>query len=59
MAAPLDIDQLRTFIAIVDSGSFTKAADRFFKTQLAMPMQMRKLEERVCKQLFGLTSLIQ
>lgn len=31
MSAPLDIDQLQTFIAIVDSGSFTKAADRVFK----------------------------
>ena len=26
MSVPLDIDQLQTFIAIVDSGSFTKAA---------------------------------
>ena len=52
MAAPLDIDQLQTFIAIVDSGSFTKAADRVFKTQSAVSMQMRRLEERVGKQLF-------
>ncbi|KAA0699599.1 LysR family transcriptional regulator [Neorhizobium sp. P12A] len=52
MATPLDIDQLQTFIAIVDSGSFTKAADRVFKTQSAVSMQMRRLEERVGKQLF-------
>ncbi|MBO9097365.1 MULTISPECIES: LysR substrate-binding domain-containing protein [unclassified Rhizobium] len=52
MAAPLDIDQLQTFIAIVDTGSFTKAADRIFKTQSAVSMQMRRLEERVGKQLF-------
>ena len=26
MSAPLDIDQLHTFIAIIDTGSFTKAA---------------------------------
>lgn len=52
MSAPLDIDQLQTFIAIVDSGSFTKAADRVFKTQSAVSMQMRRLEERIGKQLF-------
>ncbi|MGF9562767.1 LysR substrate-binding domain-containing protein [Neorhizobium sp. JUb45] len=52
MAAPLDIDQLHTFVAIVDTGSFTKAADRVFKTQSAVSMQMRRLEERVGKQLF-------
>ena len=53
MSAPLDIDQLQTFIAIVDTGSFTKAADRVFKTQSAVSMQMRRLEERVGKQLFA------
>jgi DNA-binding transcriptional LysR family regulator len=52
MAAPLDNDQLQTFLAIVDTGSFTKAADRVFKTQSAVSMQMRRLEERVGKELF-------
>ncbi|AVC48397.1 DNA-binding transcriptional LysR family regulator [Rhizobium leguminosarum] len=52
MSAPLDLDQLQTFIAIVDSGSFTKAADRVYKTQSAVSMQMRRLEERIGKQLF-------
>lgn len=52
MSAPLDIDQLQTFIAIVDTGSFTKAAGRVFKTQSAVSMQMRRLEERIGKQLF-------
>lgn len=53
MSAPLDIDQLHTFIAIIDTGSFTKAADRVFKTQSAVSMQMRRLEERIGKQLFA------
>jgi DNA-binding transcriptional LysR family regulator len=53
MSAPLDIDQLHTFIAIVDTGSFTRAADRVFKTQSAVSMQMRRLEERVGKALFA------
>ncbi len=52
MAAPLDVDQLQTFVAIIDTGSFTKAADKVFKTQSAVSMQMRRLEERIGKQLF-------
>lgn len=52
MAAPLDIDQLRTFTTIVDMGSFTRAADEVNKTQSAVSMQMRRLEERVGKTLF-------
>jgi len=52
MASPLDLDQLRTFVAIVDSGSFTRAADEVFKTQSAVSMQMRRLEERLGVTLF-------
>lgn len=52
MAAPLDIDQLKTFIAIIDSGSFTRAADEVNKTQSAVSMQMRRLEERINRDLF-------
>ncbi len=52
MAAPLDIDQLRTFIAIIDSGSFTRAASEVNKTQSAVSMQMRRLEERIDRELF-------
>lgn len=55
MASPLDLDQLRTFVAIVDAGSFTRAADEVFKTQSAVSMQMRKLEERLQTQLFERT----
>lgn len=52
MPAPLDIDQIKTFAAIVDSGSFTRAADVVHKTQSAVSMQMRRLEERIGKPLF-------
>lgn len=52
MNAPLDLDQLQTFIAISDTGSFTKAADEIFRTQSAVSMQMRRLEERIGKPLF-------
>jgi DNA-binding transcriptional LysR family regulator len=52
MTAPLDLDQLRTFVAIVDTGSFTRAAEEVFKTQSAVSMQMRRLEERLGTSLF-------
>jgi DNA-binding transcriptional LysR family regulator len=48
----LDPDHLRTFAAIADTGSFTRAADTVAKTQSAVSMQMRRLEERVGKPLF-------
>jgi DNA-binding transcriptional LysR family regulator len=48
----LDIDQLRTFVAIADSGSFTRAAEIVHKTQSAVSMQMKRLEERVGRPIF-------
>jgi DNA-binding transcriptional LysR family regulator len=52
MAAPLDLDQLHTFITIADMGSFTRAAEEVHRTQSAVSMQMRRLEERIGKPLF-------
>src|SRR5919112_1574799 len=52
MTILLDVDQLRTFIAIAETGSFTKAADIVHKTQSAVSMQMKRLEERVGKTIF-------
>ena len=52
MAVPLDLDQLQTFVAIADTGSFTRAADEVHRTQSAVSMQMRRLEERIGKALF-------
>lgn len=52
MQAPLDLDQLQTFIAIVDTGSFTRAAEEVHRTQSAVSMQMRRLEGRIGKPLF-------
>jgi len=47
MASPLDLDQLQTFAVIADCGSFTEAAKRVFKTQSAVSMQIKRLEERL------------
>src|SRR5262245_3095949 len=52
MATPLDLDQLQTFVAIADTGSFTRAAEEVHRTQSAVSMQMRRLEERIGKALF-------
>ena len=52
MVATLDLDQLRTFVAIAETGSFTRAAEVVFKTQSAVSMQMRRLEERIGKPIF-------
>lgn len=53
MSALFDVDQLKTFIAIVDTGSFTRAADAVHKTQSAVSMQMKRLEERVGRSIFA------
>src|SRR2546423_14155904 len=52
MTALLDVDQLRTFIAIAETGSFTRAADIVHKTQSAVSMQMKRLEERLDPAIF-------
>src|SRR5881394_23787 len=53
MSALIDVDQLRTFIAIVETGSFTKAAEVVHKTQSAVSMQMKRLEERLGRSIFA------
>ncbi|MCB1479388.1 MAG: LysR substrate-binding domain-containing protein [Tepidamorphaceae bacterium] len=51
----LDNDQLRTFLAVAETGSFTKAAEDVHRTQSAVSMQIKKLEERIGKPLFSRT----
>ena len=48
----LDTDQLRSFIAIVDTGSFTRAGERVNKTQSAVSMHIRRLEQQLGCALF-------
>jgi DNA-binding transcriptional LysR family regulator len=52
MIPNLDIDQLKTFLAIADTGSFTRAAEDVHKTQSAVSMQMKRLEEGIGRSLF-------
>lgn len=52
MTILFDAEHLKAFIAIADTGSFTKAADVIHKTQSAVSMQMKRLEERIGKPIF-------
>jgi len=53
MTTLFDAEQLRTFVAIVETGSFTQAAEVVHKTQSAVSMQIKKLEERVEHPIFA------
>lgn len=52
MPVNFDVDLLKTFIAISELGSFTKAAERVHKTQSAVSMQMKRLEEMLGRPVF-------
>lgn len=52
MPAALDVEQLRTFLTIAETGSFGRAARAADKTQAALSFQVRILEDRVGKPLF-------
>lgn len=52
MRPALDSELLRTFVAIADAGSFTAAARRIGRTQSAISMQMRRLQEIADQPLF-------
>lgn len=53
MDPQLDSDLLRTFVAIADTGSFTRAADAVHRTQSAVSMQVKRLEDTVGRSLFA------
>lgn len=48
----LEPDLLRAFVAIADTGSFTAAAARVLRTQSAVSMQIKRLEEQLGQALF-------
>ena len=47
-----DPDLLRTYVTILDTGSFTAAARKVHRTQSAVSMQMRRLESLLGSELF-------
>ncbi|MDX6748618.1 LysR substrate-binding domain-containing protein [Geminicoccaceae bacterium 1502E] len=48
----IEPELLRSFIAIAEAGSFTEAALRVHRTQSAVSMQMKRLEDMVGRRLF-------
>lgn len=51
--AGLDVDLLRTLVAIAETGSFNRAARAVFRTPSAVSMQMKKLEDQIGRPLFA------
>jgi DNA-binding transcriptional LysR family regulator len=48
----MDVDRARTFLEIVHTGSFLRAADRLHVTQTTISARIRTLEEELGRQLF-------
>ena len=48
----LSIKLLKTFIVVVEEMNFTRAAERLYKTQSAVSLQMKRLSEEVGEPLF-------
>jgi len=54
--ANLDIDLLRSFAAVADTGSFTAAGELVARSQSAISIQIKRLEETVGQKVFERTS---
>ncbi|MEM5435595.1 LysR family transcriptional regulator [Paraburkholderia diazotrophica] len=53
MHPEFDVDLLRTFVAVVEAGSFTKAAVSVHRSQAAVSMQIKRLERMLGTTLFA------
>src|SRR5258708_28774899 len=49
----MDLLQLEHFLAVVEEGTFTRAAERVSRTQPAVSQSIKKLEEEIGGQLFS------
>ena len=52
-SAMLDIDLLRSFVSVVDSGGFTRAGERVHRTQSTVSQQIRRLEVALGRELLN------
>lgn len=43
----LDLDLLRSFVSVVDSGGFTRAGERVHRTQSTVSQQIKRLEDEI------------
>jgi DNA-binding transcriptional LysR family regulator len=49
MLRNLDTDLLRSFLAVAEANSFTKASELLFRTQAAVSLQIKRLEDQLGK----------
>jgi DNA-binding transcriptional LysR family regulator len=52
----LDLDLLRTFVTIADTGGFTRAGDQLGRTQSAVSLQVKRLEDMLGRAVFARSS---
>src|SRR5579863_6567703 len=52
----MDISQLEVFLAVAHEGSFSRAADKLYRTQSAVSQAVRKLESEIGEPLFDRSS---
>lgn len=52
----MDFHQLETFLAVIEAGSFSRAAERLHRTQPAVSLSIKRLEEEIGEPLFDRTS---
>src|ERR1700688_595480 len=51
----LDLELLRSFVSVVDSGGFTRAGDRVHRTQSTVSQQIKRLEDDIGQPLLNRT----
>ena len=56
MRAPLDLTLVRTFVAVVDAGSLTRAGERLRLSQSTVSLQLKRLEDITGQRLVERTS---
>src|SRR5580704_566230 len=52
----IDLDLMRTFLTVVESGSFTQAANRLHITQSGITLKIKRLEQQLNCRLFKRTT---
>lgn len=51
----LDLDLVRSFVAIAEAGGFTRASERLLRTQSTLSLQIKRLEDRLGRRLIDRT----
>src|SRR5256886_8279349 len=56
MARMLDLELLRSFVSVIDSGGFTRAGERVHRTQSTVSQQIKRLEDDIGQPLLNRTA---